>query len=148
MNKGLTLFMIMSVFLLLAACNTGDNNVDDGNGTEDLEKAEKVEVISTDGSEVITSFSSDKDIKKFIDALKLDDWKSADIPSEATKGKTFKMYQEDTVKFGESGNEQDLNEIANMTTYKDDPYVEFSLKGHSFSFKVPNDVSEHLNDYK
>ena len=56
------------------------------------------------------------------------------------------MYQEDTVKLGESGKQKgNLNEIAHMVTYKDVPYIEFSLNGYSFNFKVPKDVSKYLN---
>ncbi|GGB40473.1 hypothetical protein F3157_16965 [Virgibacillus dakarensis] len=56
------------------------------------------------------------------------------------------MYQKDTVKLGESEKQKDnLNEVAAMTTYKDLPYIEFSVKSYSFNFKVPEEVAEYLN---
>ncbi|MEW9677874.1 hypothetical protein ABRT01_17190 [Lentibacillus sp. L22] len=77
--------------------------------------------------------------------LQIDEWDSTDPLLGATKGKTFKMYQKDTVKPGESENQNDnLNEVAAMTTYKDVPHIEFSLKSYSFNFKVPKEVAEYL----
>ncbi len=110
-----------------------------------LIRRKKIEVISPDGSD-ITTISDANDINNFIDALKLDEWALEDIPSETTKGKTFKIYQKDTVKLGESENQNDnLNEVATMTTYKDVPYVKIIMKSLSFNFKVPKDVAEYLH---
>jgi len=146
MKKGLMMFLlVVIVSTLLMGCGSGKKN-DDSSLTDSFEKTQKVEVISSDGSNVITTISDDKDIENFIDALKIDDWDSADIPSGATEEKTFKMYQKDTVKLGESENQKDnLNEVASMTTYKDVPYIKFSLKSFSFNFKVPEEVHEYLN---
>lgn len=150
MKKGLMLFLlVISVSLILAGCNTGEKNTDNRSWTNTLGKAQKVKIISPDGSDVITSISDDKDIENFIDAVKVDEWNSADIPSGATKGKMYKMYQEDTVKLGESNKQTgNLNEIVTMTTYKNVPYIKFSFKSYSFNFKVPEDVSEYLNNKK
>lgn len=145
MKKSMMMFLlVVSVSVLFMGCSAGKES-DDSNIGDSFKKTQKVEVISSDGS-VVTTISDDNGIKNFVDALKIDEWDSADIPSGATEGKTFKMYQEDTAKLGESEKQKDnLSEIATMTTYTDVPYVKFNLKSFSFNFKVPKDVAEYLN---
>jgi hypothetical protein len=145
MKKGLIMFLlVVSVSVLLIGCDT-DKEIDDSSIGDSFEKTQKVEVIPSDGSDV-TTISDDNDIKEFVDALKIDQWDSEDVPSEATEAKIFKMYQKDTAKFGESENKNDdLNEVATMTTYKDVPNIKFNVEGFSFDFKIPKEVAEYLN---
>src|SRR5699024_11554912 len=96
-------------------------------------------------SEVIMN-TYDNDIKDFVNALKIDELDTEDNPKNATEDKTFKMYKKDTVKLGDSENQDDdLSEVATMTTYKEAPNVKFNVKGFSFDFKVPKEVSGYLN---
>lgn len=145
MKKGMMMFLlVVCVPVLLMGCGAGKKN-DDSSVGDSFDKAQKIEVISADGSD-ITTISDDNDVKEFVDALKIEQWDLEDIPSEATKGKSFKIYQKDTVKLGESEEQNDnLNEVATMTTYKDVPYVKITMKSLSFHFKVPKDVAEYLN---
>lgn len=147
MKKSIMMFLLgISVLFLLIGCNIGKKS-DDSDIGDSFEKTQKIEVIPLDGSDD-TTISDDKDIKDFVDALRIDKWDSADIPLGATEGKSFKMYQKDTVKLGDSENpKNDLSEVATMTTYKDVPYLKFSVKDFSFNFKIPEDVSEYLNGY-
>lgn len=143
-NGLLVFFLVVSVSTLLMACVKENED----SAADIFKESQKIEVISPDG-EVIVSISTDYNIEDFVKALKIEDWESVGIPSEATKGNTFLMYQADTVKLGKiSKQENHLNQIATMTTYKDVPYIEFKLKSFTFSFKVPKDVSEYLNGYK
>ncbi|RSL34261.1 hypothetical protein D7Z54_06805 [Salibacterium salarium] len=135
------LLVMVSVSFTLAGCNTGDENTNsDWKG--EFTKAQKIDVVSPDSSDVIMTISEDAEIENFIESLKIDDWNVADIPSDANKGIAFKMYQE----VGASG-EGDLEEVATMTTFKDTSYIEFSFQGFSFNFKVPEEVIEYLNGY-
>ncbi|WP_085521833.1 hypothetical protein [Tuberibacillus sp. Marseille-P3662] len=150
MKKIFMLFLfVTSISFLLVSCKVGDNKSDDKNWTASLDKAQKIEVLSPKGSEPITTMTNDQEIKKFVKALKLDKWKMKDVPSKAIKGEKYKMYQENTVKLGESGKgKNELNKIAGMTTYKDTPYIDFNIKNNTFSFKVPEEVAEYLSKYK
>lgn len=140
------LFAISISILLMGCSGIGKESNDDDSLTDSFKETQKIEVISSDG-DVITTISSDKDIKKFVKTLKIDEWESADIPSEVAKGKTFVMYRKDTVKLGEvSKQDSKLNKIATMTTYKDIPYIKLNLKSFAFSFKIPKEVSEYLNE--
>lgn len=150
MRKILMSFLFVTgVSFILGGCNTGDNNANDSNWTDSFEKTQEVEVISSDDSD-ITTISNGNDIENFVEALKIDEWNLSDIPSGATKGNIFKMYQEDTVKLFRKADKQkkkkdNLIEIATLTSYKDIPYIKFSFKKFSFVFKVPGQVAEYLN---
>lgn len=148
MKKGLMMFLIVVIVsTLLVGCSTGKKN-DDNNLTSNFEKTQKIEVVSSDDSDIITTISDNKDIENFVDRLKMDDWDwdAVDIPSGAIKGKTFKVYRKDAAKFSWSKKQNDnLNEVATMTTYEDVPYIKLSLKKFSFNFKVPEEVHEYLN---
>lgn len=148
MKKGLMMFLIaVIVSTLLVGCSTEKSN-DDNSLTGNFENTQKIEVISSDDSDIITTISDDKDIDNFVDALKMDDWdwESVDIPSEAIEGNTFKIYRKDAAKLSWSKKKKDnLNEVATMTTYKNVPYIKFNLKSFSFNFQVPEEVHEYLN---
>ena len=148
MKKGLMMFLTaIIVSTLLVGCSTEKKN-DDNSLTGNFENTQKIEVISSDDSDIITTISDDKDIENFVDALKMDDWDwdSVDIPSEATEGNIFKIYRKDAAKLTWSNKKKDnLNEVATMTTYKNVPYIKFSLKSFSFNFKVPEEVHDYLN---
>lgn len=140
MKKGIMIFLlVISVSFLIMGCSAGEGN--DGSSVEgSLENTQKVEVTSLESSDATTISDN------LVDALKVDEWELEDIPSEASEDKTFKMYQQDTVKIGESENQNDdLNEVATMTTYKDVPNVKFDVESLSLSFKVPDEVAEYLN---
>lgn len=132
---------VLTLSVLLVGCESG-NKKDDSSVSVSFENTQKVEVISSNNSD-ITTISDDNDIKNFVYKLKIDEWDLEDIPSGDTEGKTFKIYQKDTVKPVESKDQtDDLNEVATMITYKDVPNL---VKSISFSFKIPKDVAEYLN---
>lgn len=139
MKKSLMLFLVAGIIsTLLVGCRT--ENVGD------LEETQKIEIISSDDSSVFTTISDNKDIENFVDALKMDDWESVDLPTEAIEGKTFKFYQKSAAKLNLPKKQKDnLNEVATMTTYENVPYIKFNLKKISFNFKVPKKTHEYLN---
>src|SRR5690625_1825965 len=149
MRKILMLFLFVTgISFFWAGCNTGDKNVNDSSWTDSFEKTQKVEVISSDDSNVIT-ISERNDIENFVNTLKIDEWNLSNIPSGATKGNIFKMYQEETIKLFRKADKKkkkdNLIEIARLTTYKDIPYIKFSFKKLSFEFRVPEQVAEYLS---
>ena|SRR5699024_7983279 len=144
MRKGIMFLFVISLSVLIVGCGTVKEKEDKSVG-DSFKNTNKIEVMTPDNSDVMT-ISDDNDIKEFVDAIKIDKWDSGDIPSAATEDKTFKMHQKDTVKLGDSENQdEDLREVATMTTYRDASYIKFDVKGFSFDFKVPKEVSEYLN---
>ncbi|UOQ49764.1 hypothetical protein MUN88_06710 [Gracilibacillus caseinilyticus] len=143
MKKTLLSFLLVmvSVSFTLVGCNSGNDNTN-SEWKNEFKKAQKIDVVSPDSFDVIMSISEDAEIENFIESLKIDNWDLADIPSDANKGIIFKMYQE----VGAAG-DGGLEEVATMTTFKDTPHIEFSFKGFSFGFKVPEEVVDYLNSY-
>ena len=112
-----------------------------------LEKAQKIEVLSVDNQKsVLNVITSKTDINEFVHSLQMDKWRIKDIPLNVTREKIYKMYQEDTTKLGESSTDKkELKQIATIITYKDSPYITFKIKKLNLSFKVPKDVEEYLS---
>jgi len=145
LNKYLLLFLLSS--LLLFGCSAGGEKTDGVNWDAGFKETQKIEVMSSVDSEILATITDDKKIKDFIESLQLDRWELEKIPSEVVEDKKYKMYQSETVKFGESddGNNE-LNEVAEMTTYKDISYIKLNIKNTNFSFKVPEEVAEYLSN--
>ncbi|WP_028402341.1 hypothetical protein [Ectobacillus panaciterrae] len=147
MKKVYMIFIsILSISIFLFGCSTKEKAIKEDFG---LEKVQKIEVSSVDNPELVLNVIDNKEnVNKFMNALKVDKWSIADIPSNATKENIYKMYQEETIKFGESSNkdEKKLKQIATIITYEDSPYINVKTKNLNFNFNVPKDVSKYLSN--
>ncbi|MEC0484850.1 hypothetical protein [Bacillus glycinifermentans] len=142
----LSFLFVICISILLAGCNGGDKKSDWADG---LEKTQKIEVISPGESEPASNITDQQDIADFVQALKLDEWEVTEVPSNAVKGKEFKMYQEETDTISDSNKDKkDLKEIGNITTYSNASYIDFNLKNVKFSFKIPEDAFKYLSEYQ
>ncbi|MFL0498944.1 hypothetical protein [Priestia megaterium] len=137
----------LSISILLFGCSSKEKEM-----KEDVnlgfDQAKKVEVSSvTHPDVVLNTIDKQQDINTFINKLKVDKWNAAEIPADAKKENVYKMYQEGTVKLGESSNKgkKDLKQVAAVTTYKGIPYIDVEIKNLNLQLKVPNDVSEYLS---
>ncbi|MGP0689660.1 hypothetical protein ACW5UC_24245 [Priestia aryabhattai] len=137
----------LSVSILLFGCSSKEKEM-----KEDVnlgfDQAKKIEVSSTNHPDVVlNTIDKQQDINTFINKLKVDKWNVAEIPDDAKKENVYKMYQEETVKLGESSNKgkKDLKQVATVTTYKGIPYIDVEIKNLNLKLKVPNDVSEYLS---
>ncbi|MBA4538560.1 hypothetical protein H1Z61_15845 [Bacillus aquiflavi] len=79
---------LVSISFLLVGCSAGNKKFNDKNWTDHLAKTQKIEVTSPNEDNVITTISEDQEVKNFIDSLKLNEWKSKEIPSGAVEGNT------------------------------------------------------------
>lgn len=138
------------VSTLLMGCSSEEGN-DEGSlldKLKDFKKTQKIEVISSDDAEKMTTMTSNKEIEKFVEALKMDDWDwdPVELPAEAIQDKTFKIYRKDAAKFSWlKKKENRFNEVATMTTYKDAPYIRLNMKVFGFNFEVPEEAYEYLS---
>jgi len=140
-------FIAALSIILLFGCSSKEKEM-----KEDVnlgfDQAKKVEVSSvTHPDVVLNTIDKQQDINTFINKLKVDKWNVAEIPSDAKKENVYKMYQEGTVKLGESSNKgkKELKQVATITTYKGIPYIDVEIKNLNLKLKVPNDVSEYLS---
>ncbi|MFE0565866.1 hypothetical protein ACFW1D_25665 [Priestia megaterium] len=137
----------LSISILLFGCSSKEKEM-----KEDVnlgfDQAKKVEVSSVNHPDVVVNtIDKQQDINTFINKLKVDKWNASEIPADAKKENVYKMYQEGTVKLGESSNKgkKDLKQVAAVTTYKGIPYIDVEIKNLNLQLKVPNDVSEYLS---
>ncbi|WP_242225019.1 hypothetical protein [Bacillus cereus group sp. BfR-BA-01380] len=140
----LTSIFVLSISIFLMGCSIEKENKKEDFG---LEKVQKIEILSVENPESVLSIIDNKDDRTdFVNKLKIEKWSNEDIPSNAAKSRIYKMYQEDTIKFGEDNtNEKELKQIATITTYKDSPYIKFQTRNLNLSFKVPKEVAEYLS---
>ncbi|WP_054860400.1 hypothetical protein [Gracilibacillus sp. JCM 18860] len=81
--------------------------------------------------------------------MKLDKWELAQVPSEAIAGSTFLMNKQQTIRLGESTNEEKrLQEVAKIITYENVPFVDLVMKDNKLSFSIPENVASYLQDFK
>src|SRR5690242_7336631 len=140
-------FIAALSIILLFGCSSKEKEM-----KEDVnlgfDQAKKVEVSSvTHPDVVLNTIDKQQDINTFINKLKVDKWNVADPPADAKKENVYKMYQEGTVKLGETSNKgkKELKQVATITTYKGIPYIDVQSKNLNLKLKVPNDVSEYLS---
>lgn len=134
---------LIGVLFILAGCQSDEKD----EWTEDVEKTQAVEVFVPNGSEQIATMTSDQEIKDFINTLQLNTWKEIEKPpSDATEGVSYHLYQKDTIKFGESSEDKELNEVAKIVTYQDEPYITLDMEYFSLDFKIPEDIATELAD--
>lgn len=93
------------VLIFFVGCNSKNNKSDSENWADSLENVQKIEVISPEENPILT-ISDKQEVEGFVNALKIDKWEMKDVPSDAIKGKQFDLYQQETIKFGESSKDK------------------------------------------
>jgi len=140
--------VVVSVASLLFGCLADERKSKAQSFEIGLEKVQKIEVLSPVTNHSTITITDTHKISEFVEMTKVDDWNLEAVPSEAIKGKKFKLYQEETIQFDESSEEEKrLVEMATIILYEDGPYIDFSIKNNTFSFKLPKDVAEFLSEY-
>jgi len=137
----------LSVSILLFGCSSKEKEMKKDVNLG-FDQAKKIEVSSTNHPDVVlNTIDKQQDINTFINKLKVDKWNVGEIPADAKKENVYKMYQEGTIKLGDSSNKdkKDLKQVATVTTYKGIPYIDVEIKNLNLKLKVPNDVSEYLS---
>ncbi|CAM4270924.1 hypothetical protein BAMA_20815 [Bacillus manliponensis] len=146
MKKVCMIFLfIFSMSIFLIGCNAEKKEV---KAEFDTEKVQKIEVSSVENPEqILHVMETKKDMKEFTETLQIDKWDTATIPSDAVEEYTYKLYQEDTIKLGESkADKRELKHVGTIITYKNSPYIQLKSKKLTFNFKVPKDVTEQLSN--
>lgn len=143
--KRLIWIVLLGITLLLVGCQ---NNTEELDVSSSLDVTQKIDVVLPGTDEKIVTIEDDQDIADFVNALQIDDWVMEKVPTDASVDRQFNMYQSDTKKLGESSvDKSSLSEAAQMTTYQNSPYLDFSVKNITLSFKIPNEVMEYLSSY-
>ena len=131
--------------LLLCGCQSG-GNTDSSDFGDDLSKAQEIAVIPAGASDVSETITADEDIKAFIEALDLESWELKSLPEGASEIGSFGLSQEETVKLGQNGTDENLYDIASITLY-DNSYVEFDVGRLDMTFEVSKAAADYLDGY-
>jgi len=140
------LCLLSSAFLLTGCGKTGEAEPEENDWTDGLTKAQKIEVSLTNEKKPIKVIDEQAGVDEFVSKLNLDSWKLADVPDGGVPERDFTMYQEATTKLGASNDQsKTMKEVAEITTYKNIPYIDFTVSNNTFSFEVPKQVMKALN---
>lgn len=139
------LITLAAILTLLCGCqaNTNTNTYDYIN---DISKAQEIAVISPNTAEVIDTITDTKEIKNFVSALNLDQWKLKSLPDRASEIGSFGLSQEESVKPRQTDTDGTLYDIATITLYNG-AYISFEIGGFEMDFEVSEDTADYLSEY-
>jgi len=147
MKKIRTLLIVLSIAVVCIGCS------DETEGMEDdiqLEATERIDITLADNLEEVSEVvDSSEDINRFVDALQVDQWELSELPNEAVVEHMYEMFQGDTIKLGESQQDnEDVTAVGTIISYEDIPYLELQMKNMKLHFKIPKEVATFLSDYR
>ena len=139
------LITLMAILTLLCGCQAKEN-INASDYGDDISKAQEIDVISSDTSEVIDTITDTSEIKDFVLALNLEEWKLKPLPDEASEIGSFGLLQEETIKQGQTDTDGILYDIATITLYNG-TYISIEIGGVDMNFEVSDVTAEYLNEY-
>lgn len=136
--------ILLALLLLLPLTGCNSEN-DSGLSASDLQKAQAIAVIASNGS-IRQTITEQGAIDDFVDVLDIDHWELADLPADASIIGQFGLSQEKTIHFGEQSNDGKLYDVATITLY-DTPNLRINLLSFNFDFAIPDSAHEKLAEY-
>ena len=141
------IWIALTAVLTVLLCGCQDNeNTNASDYEKDISKAQEIAVISSDTSEVIETITDTDDIKKFVSALNVDEWKLKILPDELTQIGSFGLAQEETIKLGQTDTDGTLYDLAAITLYEGE-YIGLEIGGLDMTFEVSEETADYLNGY-
>lgn len=127
--------LILSTIMLTTTGCGESKEFNENEMSESLTKSQKIEVKSVKDSSVVYSTRDQTDIDGFVEKLKLGEWETTSIPEKAEAQYEYILH------YGSGAD--DTNRLI---TYKNTPYIKYTMWKLSIGFKVPDDVADFLND--
>lgn len=134
MKRIFLLIPLLFALLAFAGCSSAD---DSDISASDLEKAQAIAVIDSNGT-TLQTITDQSAIKDFVAALDVDHWELIDLPAGAKEVGQFGLSQEKTIHFGEKEHDDTLYDTKTLRTH---------LLGFNFDFALPDDAYEYLAAY-
>lgn len=135
--KKLICAMCACALLLLCACGVGGIHVD-------IKKAREINVLNADG-ELIKTLSSESELYGFYTMLDEEDWgDTVSFPKNAVKRGELVLRQTETLKFGQSPDDLQMEELARICVYEA-PYVTLELVGVRLCFAASESAMEYFD---
>ena len=82
-----------------------------------------------------------------MESLDIGSWKMAEVPEDLAATGTFVLYQQETVKLGQSEEDAEMIELCRMAIY-DGPYVTVEIWDMKFSFRIDHETMGYLEGLK
>lgn len=133
--KKRTVLILLSVFMLclFTGCQGRDTEF---KYNEDLDKAQKIEIIDASSNQVKSAITKKEDIEKFVNDLNIDSWSiKVDLPEGLKEKEIYRYYMEPTTKAGEEDMHNALEKVLDLITYEDDNYITIKIEDINISFK-------------
>lgn len=142
MKRIFLLIPLLFALLAFAGCSSAD---DSDISASDLEKAQAIAVIDSNGT-TLQTITDQSAIKDFVAALDVDHWELIDLPAGAKEVGQFGLSQEKTIHFGEKEHDDTLYDVAQLTLY-DTKTLRTHLLGFDFDFTLPEEAYTELAGY-
>lgn len=133
--KKRTVLILLSVFMLclFTGCQGRDTEF---KYNEDLDKAQKIEIIDASSKQIKSTITKKKDIEKFVNDLNVDSWSiKINLPENLKEKEIYRYYMKSTVKAGEEDTDKALEKVLDLITYEDDNYITIKIEDINVSFK-------------
>ena len=142
MKRIFLLIPLLFALLAFAGCSSAD---DSDISASDLEKAQAIAVIDSNGT-TLQTITDQSEINNFVTNLDVDHWELIDLPAGAKEVGQFGLSQEKTIHFGEKEHDDTLYDVAQLTLY-DTKTLRTHLLGFNFDFALPDNAYEYLAAY-
>lgn len=140
------LFVVIGCVLVLCGCQSKENT-SLNNQYDEISKAQAIQIINADTSDILETITSKEEIENFITALDMEKWEYDSLPENAHQSGLFVFSQEETLKAGQTVTDGKLYDTCKIYTYQDCPYISFEIAEMNMNFKVTDSTKEYLNAY-
>ena len=137
--KKLIFAVCACALLLLCACG------DTGPLDTELEKAQEIRVVSA-GGKLVKTLASDAELDEFSDALDAEEWELVKLPENAELRGEFRLYQTETLKFGQKPEDLKMVELGRLRLY-DAPYASLEIFHMELCVELSDAAWEYLDSY-
>lgn len=145
MKKYILLLAIVMISLLSGCKSKNNENNANNEYANSLSKSEKIEIRIADNSDIFL-IDDKKDIEEFIKKIKVEKWELKELPEDAVVAREYIFYQNETEKPTDgTKNSQGIYEAARLITYKDLPYINFTMDDFEFDFLLAEETAQYLN---
>lgn len=145
MKKLLMLLLIPT--MLLCGCHANNEKEDVSEYYEALSKAQEISILPANTSTATQTLTESEEISDFILLLDMEKWEMKTLPKAAELVGTFRLSQEETIKFGKSASDGELYSVCEILCYENVPYVTLKIADMKMTFKVSDTAIEYLTDY-
>ncbi len=144
-----TAVILVCMCLFLTGCGAGPDSANGGvGGREDdvsgeMSKAAMVIFRHEGGGEEVTVAEGDDASADFIERLDMGSWEMGEAPEGLAMTGTFTLYQQETIKLGQSEEDAEMMELCRIGVY-DGPYVTVEIWDVELTFRISHEAAEYL----